>query len=589
MKLRDLAAAAAASLILSLVVIHPSMDRLYGFSIDSLFWLRNAFIAGKRPPAESDAVVIAIAEKTYRTPPFEGVPRVLWTKQIAAVLDSVLEGGAKVVGFDVVFPTSVDPFLPGFDREFLVALRRGARDGKLILGKIQHSEEPIVPFAGYRFAVGHDRNIRALNVIKEEDGVVRRVPLFFRIRRMNPNGEERAGLVPSMSLELASRMIGERPRIDADGMVSLGGDVVSARPDPGMGPLRGSGSIALHNDMAVNFHRGPASIPTHSLADLFRCAEAGRADFFKEHFQDKAVLFGTVLDVEDRVVTSLRWGARHSGAGKQERCLPAEGKGVPTLFQRETIPGVYVQAAAVNNLLRGDSLRELGRFSAGAITDLLALTMAITTMVAGARTCGVAFALGSGAWVTVATVVFSYGWVLPLFRPIVASGLTLAWLLGYRFAVTDRTARHIRQAFDHYLAPAVVERLVEGNQMPVQGGEMRQMTVWISDLEKYSTLSELMEPPELVEILNRVYTVISDTVEEHSGFVAQFIGDAAVAAFGAPWDDPDHARHGVEAALACDRRVRALALEIELPQGLTLRNRIGISTGPLLVGNIGSK
>ncbi len=179
--------------------------------------------------------------------------------------------------------------------------------------------------------------------------------------------------------------------------------------------------------------------------------------------------------------------------------------------------------------------------------------------------------------------------VLPLIHPIAAGAVTLAVLLGYRFTVTDRTQRHVRKAFGRILSPALVERMAESNQMPTQGGEMREITVWISDLENYTTISELLPPDELVDFLNAVYTVMSDTVEEYDGFVAQFVGDAVVAAFNVPLEDPDHARHGIESAMACCERVAELRGRLELPAGFNLRIRVGISTGTLLAGYIGSK
>ena len=167
--------------------------------------------------------------------------------------------------------------------------------------------------------------------------------------------------------------------------------------------------------------------------------------------------------------------------------------------------------------------------------------------------------------------------------------LTFLMLLGYRFTIVDKDKRHIKKAFSHYLAPSVVDRLVADGRMPTLGGELRELTVWISDMENYTTISELLPPKELVDLLNTVATMISDTVEEHDGFVAQFVGDAVVAAFGAPLHDPAHARHAVESAMACSRRVAELASQMTLPDGLRLHIRIGISTGELLVGNIGSR
>ncbi len=136
-----------------------------------------------------------------------------WTREIGRVLTAVVAGGAKVVGFDVVFPTSIEqseiPFgdetlgekVRGFDRDFLRALALAARANKLVLGEIQHGDQPILPAPGQRIAVGQQQNIRPLNVYNDPDDVVRRVPLTFVVD---------GATVPSMSVELASRAKAQR-------------------------------------------------------------------------------------------------------------------------------------------------------------------------------------------------------------------------------------------------------------------------------------------------------------------------------------------------------------------------------------------
>ncbi len=115
-----------------------------GLSIDLLTALRWRAFGNAHQPAASPAVVVALDEETFRTPPFEGTPSVTWTREIGQVLTAIIDGGAKVVGFDIVFPTSIEqsavPFgdetlgarVRGFDRDYLRALatRRARRQGR---------------------------------------------------------------------------------------------------------------------------------------------------------------------------------------------------------------------------------------------------------------------------------------------------------------------------------------------------------------------------------------------------------------------------------------------------------------------------
>ena len=266
-------------------------------------------------PASSPAVVVAIDEETFRTPPFEGSPGVTWTPEIGRVLTAIIDGGAKVVGFDIIFPTSIEqsvvPFgdetlgarLRGFDRDYLRALALGARAGKVVLGQVQHQDNPVLPSPGQRAAVGFGRNIRALNVHTDPDGVIRRIPLVFTV-----DGEP----VPSMAAELAARATGA----------------------PASAKSVTSGAVA--NTITLNFAGGADDIPTFSLADLRACVEKGDKDFFRRHFDGKVVLIGTLLDVEDRKITSKRFATAPEGA-RAERCALAAPAAAQTFDPQDDI------------------------------------------------------------------------------------------------------------------------------------------------------------------------------------------------------------------------------------------------------------
>ena len=597
MKPRDYAVALIVPLVVVVALAHPAFDRMQGLSLDVLFWLRNWTAPPHLEPAQSPSVVVALDEKTYRTEPFEGVPKVLWTKELADVVDGLIDAGAAVIGFDMILSTSVEPVIRGYDRKFRRALKRAADQGKLLLGATTFGQRSLEPLDIYRLIVRG--NVRSLNLIGDADGVIRHVPLFFRPaggKATGTDGQSEAGagprLVASMSLTLASRLLGVAPSVDETGSVMLGDYKIPARIDPNMSLSNHGARVSLANDMIVDLYRGPSSIPTYSFAALYHCAAAGNEDYFRRHFQGKAVLIGAFLDVEDRKLTSIRFAQRETGPGAPEPCIetpgPAEdGEAEPR--QRQLIPGVYLHAAAVNNILLEQALSPVSRAFQIALTAAMALAMALCAMTTSSLRSGVALVGGSAAWTGAATAAFMSGWVLPLFHPVVASAITLGALLGYRFTVTDRIERHIREAFGRILSPSLVDRMVELKQSPTQGGELREITVWISDIENYTTISELLLPTDLVNFLNEVYTVMSDTIEEYDGFIPQFVGDAVVAAFGVPLEDPDHARHGVESAMACCDRVAELRDKLELPPGFNLRIRVGISTGTLLVGYIGSK
>jgi adenylate cyclase len=580
MKRRDVFVAVITALVAGAIVMLPTFAVVGGISVDALIGLRHVTMGPLHAPDQSPTVVVAIDEETYRRPPFQNLPKVMWTKQIARVLNAVIDGGATVAGFDLIFPTSVERFLRGFDRDFLIALRKVGKSNKIVLAKVQHQVKPISPFPGYSFAVGHQKNIRTANAFEDPDGVIRRLSLIFRSEVRTQDGEVRDRLDPSLALELAARGAGARPRLDGKGGVSLGGYTI---------PMTGAGTGADGKTMLVNFNGGAGAIPTYSLADLLACDEAGKSQYFRQHFAGKIVLFGAVLDVEDRKLTSKRFATGPEGGNQPKRCaLPVMDNLFRADLVRDTIPGVYVHAAAVNNLLQQDALREVGPKLRYLAIFAIALITAAAVMLTSPMLAALATLVCAVIWVAVSVGALQNGLVLPMLSALMAASITFVALVGYRFAVADKDKRYLRQSFSLYLPPAVVDRLVDSNVSPALGGETRELSAFFSDIKGFTSISEGLTPEELVRFLNQYLSAVTEIIEAQGGFVDKYIGDAVVGVFGAPLDDPDHARHAVTAALECQQTLAGMQQDFGLPGNPPVGTRIGICTGEMLVGNIGS-
>lgn len=572
---RHLLVALALALAAGIGVATPLFDGLRGLSLDTLTGLRWRILGNDRPPQDSPVVVVALDEETYRTPPFEGTPSVTWTREIGRVLTDIVVGGASVVGFDIVFPVSIEqsriPFgdetlgarVRGFDRDYLRALAGAAHDGRLVLGQVQHSDRPIQPSPGQRVAVGQQRNIRPLNAHTDSDDVIRRMPLSFIVD---------GARMPSMAVELAARAQRETPAWDDAGVLTLAGYRVPSQ---------------VANTLTLNFAGGADAIPTYSLADLRACAEKGDKEFFKRQFAGKVVILGTLLDVEDRRLTSKRL-ATGVEAARAPRCvlpLPAGGGG-PV---RDSISGVYAHATAVSNLIRRDAVTEPGRPVVAAIATVLALLAAGAALSLSPARAALAWAAGAAVWTGVATAVFRGGLALPLLQPLLASLAVLVATVGYRFMVADKDKRLLRQSFALYLAPAVIDRMLSSSRPPELGGEARTVTVYFSDVAGFSSFSEHMQPAEIVAMMNEYLSAMTDIIEAEGGFVDKYIGDAIVAVFGAPADDPEHAASAVRAALRCRQRLEEINASVEPFKSRPVGQRIGLNSGEVLVGNIGSR
>ena len=177
-------------------------------------------------------------------------------------------------------------------------------------------------------------------------------------------------------------------------------------------------------------------------------------------------------------------------------------------------------------------------------------------------------------WTFGAVLAFTYS-PLPLIEPLLAGMVSLGATTGFRFLVADKDRRFLRRSFALYLAPSVIEKMVSANKLPALGGEMRNVTILFSDLAGFSSISEALAPPDLVHFINEYLSAMSDIIQEQGGFVDKYIGDAIVAAFGAPLDDPNHAQSAINAALRCRDRLHKLNTDI--------------NSGDALVGNVGSR
>jgi class 3 adenylate cyclase/CHASE2 domain-containing sensor protein len=569
-----LIAIVAIALFAGALAASPAFDGLRGLSLDALTALRWRLIGNKHDPSASRAVVVALDRDSYRAPPFKGTPTVTWTREIGRVVTAVIDGGAKVVGFDVVFPTSIEESeisfnggtvgaqMRGFDRDFLRALAVAARAGKLVLGEVQHGDDLILPASGQRVAVGQQRNIRSLNVYSESDGVVRRTPLMLAV-------DDRT--VPSMSLELASRALGVAPEAAVDQSVSLAGHLIPT---------------AVPNAMTLNFDGGSNDIPTYSFADLRECLERGDVGFFRRNFEGKVVLFGSELGFEDGKLTSKRF-ATAPGARPAERCALPAGSAAPAAGN--SIDGVYIHATAVNNLLRRDAITELAPLPRWLVITVGSAAATLAAFVLTPAGAALSFLLVALVWTVGATAAFADALSLPLLEPLVAGLIAIVATTSFRLFVTDKDKRFLRRTFELYLAPAVIEKMVNSSRPPVLGGEIRNVTVFFSDLAGFSSIAERMKPAELVSLMNRYLSAMTDTIEAHGGFVDKYIGDGIVAVFGAPAEGTDDAAQAVRAALACFADLNELNKNAAASNGPMLFQRVGLNSGQALVGNIGSR
>ena len=252
---------------------------------------------------------------------------------------------------------------------------------------------------------------------------------------------------------------------------------------------------------------------------------------------------------------------------------------------------VGTHAAVADTILSRSFIRPIGTW-ASVLLALILTPLLILSM--GRFKPGVRIAVGLGGaaavfWGSFALFVATRIFVGPL-------GATLAVIVAAvareaaDFVSTEREKRFLRNAFGTYLAPEYVEELVSSRVNPQLGGSKKFMTALFTDVRGFSTISEQLDPEALVGLLNRYLSVMSDIILDERGTIDKYEGDAIIAFFGAPLTLPDHARRALRSAILM-KRAESLLNEAVLAEGLTpapLATRIGINTGDMVVGNMGT-
>ena len=390
----------------------------------------------------------------------------------------------------------------------------------------------------------------ALNWFPEYDQVVRKVPMLMRLG---------SDLAPSLVTE-AIRMA------DSARTISVRSSTAS-----GETPFVGETGI-------TSVRIGRYFVPTDQAGQMWLS--------FSKHDPRR---YRSAVDVmEGRV-------PREDIAGR----IVLVGATAPGLFDLRATPldpviaGVEVHAQAIEQIIAGSSLHRPD-LSAGlevVFTTLAGLLLAILVRRAGPLSGAI---MGAALMVAVVGSAWSarayLGWLLdPSFPALVLTALYI-FCTGFFYFHTTRDRNRVRTAFSHYMAPSIVEELARRPDKLRLGGENRTVTLYRSDLAGFSKMSEELAPQELVQLMAEYLTAMTDIVMDHEGFIDKYIGDAIDGVFGAPLDDPDHALHGVKAAIAARARLQEMnAAGLPALGGRTLRQRIGLHTGVGIVGNIGSR
>lgn len=535
--------------VLAVVATDGELLRLDGPLYDMSIWARAKLggAMGDGGPDSMPVAVIAIDERSLDAEELLPLPRAFMAPKWATLIDAVLGAGARAIGFDVIFAYSANSFRnDDFDKPFMEALVK--HGSKLVLARSVRT--PIVPTFEYLL---EDESVGFAEITHDGDGVYRRIKSEIEV--------EQPGKPPVMVPGLARATLGR------------------------------AGVESVPAVIRLNPRRHQETMPTYGLIDVLRCADKDPAAL-RRAFDGKVVFVGTTIPAEDRKTGPDRFLKPTPIAQPPVNPPPATcqlTKLGASDRTADTVPGVFIHAHAAAAVLAGRVPRqvETGVIAAlGAALTLLA-AMAGTIfrpwialgLVAGG--CVVLFGFATG-------LMFRDVWLPTAQLDLAMLGAGLAGTMA-KYLVIDQRRRRVERAFGHYVPPTIVSELADSAAALTLGGEAREITVMFADLSGFTALSEKVGPAELMTVTNRYLGYITEIVEKPGGTIDKYIGDAVMAFWGAPLDDPQHALHGTRAAMDAVAKVQAEHDAARARGEVGFSVKIGLNSGIAVVGNVGAE
>ena len=414
----------------------------------------------------------------------------------------------------------------------MVRAKKGADEAPLIHAYAAQSNIPQLSEAG--------ENGGYFNAFPDSDGVIRWSPLVIKFRDNH---------YASLALSLLVQYL-EWPLL-ALNLAEFG--VENIRLDKIEIPTDESGRLLMN-------YLGPAkTFPHYAVSDIL----SGRISADK--INGKIVLIGaTATGIYDLRVTPFS----------------------------AVYPGVEIHATVIDNILHQNFLIHSGwtKFLDVCLIIVVGLIMGFAVpRVRAMAGIGLSLALVS-AFVLANTAIFvRYNIWMNLIYPVLTMMTIYLGITVYRYVTEEREKKKVRGAFQYYLTASVVNEILKDPSKLKLGGDKKNLSVMFSDIRGFTSISEKLTPEELVQLLNEYLTAMTDVVFKYDGLLDKYIGDAVMAVFGAPLDQPDHAIRACRTAIDMMSELRRLREKWAAEGRPDVNIGVGINTGDMVVGNMGSQ
>jgi adenylate cyclase len=553
------------------------LRRLELSTIDYRFGIRGT---RGRIADSSDVVIVEISEDALRSMP---APFPWPRSYYARLVRNLRAAGARAVGIDLLF-SGADPVSPAQDDSLRTALRES---GIAVLAGKREEDRPDVVTSSAHEQYGNiffpgDSALGLVNLRPDADGIYRLYNPFYTV---DVTGGETLDL-PTFGFAILNRYFGlpalTTPRPDGDAFLYAGRRI--PRYDPA------SFLINLYGPHRTFRHIGFQDVVDDATFATLDEQESGEEiNTFSDPefgyqsdgtFAGKIVLVGvTVPEYKDVFPAPLARGLQNGD---------------------NLMYGVELHANVIESVLQNDFLRLQPLWSETLMVLLLtAASLLVTSWIKSLRVrAGYLLELIGFLWIAVLTAgmlslsvaLFSHqGLVLNVTSALLAIAGGYAASTVYHLVSERRQRLLIKSMFSTYVSPSVVDELVANPQKLALGGKREELTVLFSDIEGFTTMSQGMQPEEIVTLLNEYLSGMSAVIFRHVGTLDKYEGDAVMAFWGAPVPQADHALRACRAALDMQEAAARLNGEWKEKGRPHLRTRIGVNTGTMVVGNLGGE
>ncbi len=552
------------TIIIWLLAHYVAKDLLYSYEARTYDWRIKSKIQDV-PEAAIESIVIVDIDglSVSELGKFSQWPRNYYPQ----LIENLNQGGAKAIGLDIIFDKTI--WNPHYDREFVAevdsannvfnALYFAKSDSdnfrysmpaepagfnfekfkvnfpgqKPDIRREERFESEFVDLLNASIGVGH------VNFNADNDGVVRSIHLFTQFNQR---------LYPSLAFSMYMH------QKDIDSLSFSNNNLIECYST---GNLVSSIPVDDKGNMMINYY---GSYKTFRYVSFYHILEK---QLPSEYYNDKIFLVGTSL------------------AGLFDL------RSTPML---QAFPGVEIHANILHTLLNEDFVTKPSAMTNFLIVLGFAILLSILLIILGPLWSAIALLVLATAHVFISSFIFidSNIWI-EIVNPVLAGILTFSLVFVYRFATEERKKRFIRNTFSHFVTKSVVDELLANPEKIKLGGEKKICTVLFSDVAGFTTIAERLSPEALVSLLNDYLTQMTNIIFKYNGMLDKYEGDAIMAVFGAPVSSGNDAYNACASAVEMQDTLTRMRSLWRKQGRAELSARIGVNTGPMVVGNMGSE